>query len=1239
MAVPGREALRLEVREFRDLTRWRWVLTDAAGAFVADHEVRLDAAAWEYEAFRDLPGYLSWHAAPDRWAEDEARIVGEVGAWIGSAVFGAVGPALVRLARRRPVTVGVVAPGGAAELLTRPLELAHVTGRPLATQDVTLVMDVGDSASPASPVGERLRVLGLFSLPEGRKALNLRRERFALVRLLRGIAAAGRSADVRVLQYGVTRDRLRDVLEEAEGWDVIHISGHGRPGELLLETEAGQLDRVSAADLADLLDLARDRVKLVTVAACWSAAAAADQQRRLLDLPVPRDDDPAERSGNHPDPATAPGTLATELARRLGCAVLAMRYRVGDDFAMALTGKVYDLLARKGQPLPGAVGLALRELSGNTAFPVLSVASPALFGGLAADLRLAAPERAGPASYDTSRLKMAGWPAAPDRFAGRTGVMARASSALAAASGAAGVVLHGMPGGGKTACALELGYGHEEAFDRLVWYKAPDEGKAIDGALTDFALTLERYLNGFQMADMVASADRLAAFLPRLTALMERARVLVVIDNLESLLTSGGAWRDSRWGSVLTALCAHHGLGRVVVTSRRVPAPGVTGLAGLRVEPVDALSADESLLLTRELPNLTALKLGTVPGLERTVSRVLARNAIAMARGHPALLELAEGQAASPDHLLKLVQTGDQEWRKLGGVPQDFFAGATMPSSEDYLGVLAAWIGEVSEMLSPDERDLFWFLCCLEERDRDRAILTGIWPGLRTGLGRAGQPPDTAQELAAVVARGLVALREQDASYTVHPGIATAGRTHAGLAFRAAVDVAAAAYWDATYQRASGQANDGSTDTALLVRAGLAAVPYLMRQQQWTTAATLLENAFFREPTRANAAAMLPVIQQAARHEPYLAGVVATVLEVLDPTAAEATYRAYLDAAVAAGDHRAASVTAGRLVNLFRASGRLTEALDLADQQIRYTRQAGLGPWTRLAAQAWKLQILSAMGQASHVLAEVTRLRGDLDSGPTTPDPDPGPDETVPPWHAREVLLDTGRDAAGRLNRWADALDLNAAQLASMRDRRAPATYIARALLNDYGPLLRLGRTDEALALLLECRQVFDDAHDYEMLGNVLTALADVEDKRGHGDVAINLERDALRHHYLAGNVPGIAISYHNLGGYLGIHTRQPTPALASRLTSALIKALTRINDDDLSLHAAARDLRDLGSAATPPTDIAGLDRMLGDIPGTDLPRLIAALSPTPETAEATLRDLIAQAQNLAATPATDARG
>src|SRR6202012_6081408 len=161
--------------------------------------------------------------------------------------------------------------------------------------------------------------------------------RYSLVQLIRGIAAGGKAADVRVLQYGVTRERLGARLQEDEGWDVIHISGHGAPGELLLEDVAGRPDKVTAADLADLLDLARERVSLVTVAACWSAAVTAPEQRRLLGLPVPNQRaaapaSPACTVGDRADAqgsGFAPEALATELAARLGCAVLAMRYPVG----------------------------------------------------------------------------------------------------------------------------------------------------------------------------------------------------------------------------------------------------------------------------------------------------------------------------------------------------------------------------------------------------------------------------------------------------------------------------------------------------------------------------------------------------------------------------------------------------------------------------------------------------------------------------------------------------------------------------------------------------------------------------------------------------------------------------------------------------------------------------------------------------------------------------------------------
>jgi len=74
--------------------------------------------------------------------------------------------------------------------------------------------------------------------------------------------------------------------------------------------------------------------------------------------------------------------------------------------------------------------------------------------------------------------------------------------------------------------------------------------------------------------------------------------------------------------------------------------------------------------------------------------------------------------------------------------------------------------------------------------------------------------------------------------------------------------------------------------------------------------------------------------------------------------------------------------------------------------------------------------------------------------------------------------------------------------------------HIARARFDEYGPLLNLGRADEALPILRDCLQVFQQARDIAAIGNVLGAIADVEDALGHGDTAIRMQRDALR--YLA---------------------------------------------------------------------------------------------------------------------------
>src|SRR5690242_3362795 len=102
--------------------------------------------------------------------------------------------------------------------------------------------------------------------------------------------------------------------------------------------------------------------------------------------------------------------------------------------------------------------------------------------------------------------------------------------------------------------------------------------------------------------------------------------------------------------------------------------------------------------------------------------------------------------------------------------------------------------------------------------------------------------------------------------------------------------------------------------------------------------------------------------------------------------------------------------------------------------------------------------------------------------------------ETATPWNVREATLNLGAHAAIALQRWQDALDLNAADVASSEQRGAGAHAIARTRFVAHGPLLRLGRLDEAEQLLLDCQQAFEDANDVEWLAKVLSARADLAD-------------------------------------------------------------------------------------------------------------------------------------------------
>jgi hypothetical protein len=1231
----------LEVSEFSDADNWRFVLKEPGGAFLADHSVALDRLDGPYSALVDLPSYLRLHSAPDTREADEQRLLGEVGSWIGEKVLGRsiAGKLLVRA--QPSAIVRVLVPPEAERLLALPLEIARLNGgQSLSAQGVSLVFEtIGQTPPRAQPVGDRLRILALFSLPPVGSPLNLRRERQMLRALVRRLAGGtGLGIELHVLQYGVTRDSLREVLEQGEGWDVIHFSGHGQPGALMLERSDGQPDNVSSTDLAKLLRQAGGRVKLVTLSACLSAAPSVAQTLSWLgisaQLAVQRDG-PATPEADEQAGKAAP-TVARALTETLDCAVLAMRYAVEDEFAANLARELYDKLFRQKQPLPRAIRLALESTKGATV-GVLSAAAPALFGPRSADLTLVPPKRPG-IDPDTSLAFM---PKQPERFVGRVSAMTSASAALASESTRSGVLFHGMAGAGKTSCAVELVYHHAavERFKAFIWYSAPEQGKDIALALRDLALAVERQIPHLAMLQVIDRTEALRDWLPRLTEVLENNAVLIVLDNLESLLTEAGAWRDERWGLLVEALLTPGGLSRTLLTTRIRP----TVLPGsVEVTAVHALPRDEALLLVRELPNLRRLLDGAQAGVGRDQGRQLVRRVLRLVQGHPKLIELAEALAVEPAQLAARLDEADKAPAAGAGELDAFFTqGETRLGPAAFVQSLRGWTGGVVGALPEPARIFFHFLCALEEGDRQTAIIEMNWSNVWQRLGRPAPAPELQTVLEPLVTRALIdkkATGEQADTFEVliHPGVAEAGRAEAGPDLQAAVDQELASTWNTLFQRAREVEGCEAWAGPMIIRAGLHGFPYLARLGEWGLASTLLDNTTRRDLSPATIAAVLPLVQRlvaattGTKRELTDLGLLARVFNSAGSTSkAEELLRELVVSSAGQGEFALASGLCSELFNLLRETGQPRTALKVAQQKAEYTRQAGGGPWSQLLDEGQQLQIRNELREHREVLARVMELREQMRQ---MPDPPGENDQTVTVWNVREATLDVGREAALGLQAWQLALDINAEIIGITESRGATALEVARTRFNDYGPLLELQRYDDARELLLSCRDVFEQENATPEIGGVFSALASLENRSSHQEAALRFARAALRYNYAAGTPSSINIDHFNLANYLTRADADWADVFAHRLAATMISSTTGSGGPEADIAALARDLRRAGdrSSAAMPSDLRALCTTVEHVEGIRFRELMLRLQPDEAELNQLLQEIIVVAQQLA---------
>jgi hypothetical protein len=337
--------------------------------------------------------------------------------------------------------------------------------------------------------------------------------------------------------------------------------------------------------------------------------------------------------------------MAVGLVIRGADRVIAMQAPVRADYATALTAALYRRLAeRPDDPVDAALTAARREVdlvarttaAHSGALPYPGYAVPTLFAA-GPDLPLIDPgappkelsrPQTIPSGTSVRELQLGQLIGRRAELRTATAVLRRTRKAVDRHGAAAGVLLRGVGGIGKTAIAGRV-------MTRLAddgWTVAVHTGAWNPGALFEaVADGLEQPRSGgpTQLAGALQSAEVTEpAKLDLICQLLSTRRLLLVLDDFEQNLAAGGtAFTDPAVAVHLTRLAEAATTGGLLVTCR-YPLPDDDRL--LVDLPVASLSPAELRRLFLRMPALSALDADDRTVIARTIG------------GHPRLIEFAD---------------------------------------------------------------------------------------------------------------------------------------------------------------------------------------------------------------------------------------------------------------------------------------------------------------------------------------------------------------------------------------------------------------------------------------------------------------------------------------------------------------------------------------------------------------------------------------------------------------------